>query len=336
MSGGAQEKVIALFERCYGERPDKIEKLVGHASKRERWRMWGSKAPPVIGVYNPDAGENRAFIGFTRTFLDLKLPVPQVYFESDDQLTYLEQDLGGTTLLDAISAANLSAAERESRLLRLYSEVLRILPHFQIEGAKSVDFNLCYQGRHFDLAAMQADLKLCFDSFIRLKLPKFDQQTLSKELESFVAALAAEPSEYFMYRDFQARNIMLLNDQPYFIDYQSGRKGPLQYDLASLLFQSRANIPQATREALLEMYLAEAGKFTPIDAVRFKRTLPAFAVLRVLQALGAYGRAGLLEGKQYFVQSIPFALTTLRELLDSPENRDKFPALIETLKRLPD
>jgi len=324
----------ALFREAFGHTADEIARLKDHASQRQIFRL-KSASHSVIGVYNPNQAENRAFIGFSKHFAMKGLPVPQILHISKDELSYFESDLGDTTLMDLIEQQQEKGEAFSAKLEGIYKKVLDYLPHFQIGAARDLDYSLCYQGERFDATALLLDLNYFRESFLQKTSLKFENAKLQKEFEALASYLAKAPSDFFMYRDLQARNIMVKDREVYFIDYQSGRHGALQYDIASLLYQSRAQIPEDARQTLIQHYLSNVEKFKSIKRADFLEFLPGFVVIRLMQALGAYGKAGLMDGKQYFVQSIPFALQALRTALlhlDAPPKLDYLKELIEQIK----
>ena len=274
----------------------------------------------VIRVVGTNRDENRAFIYMARHFHALGLPVPELYWVSDDEMSYTQEDLGDTLLFDHLD--DVSLLER----------TIRALAHIQVEGAQGFDWSVCFPVPAMDERAIRWDLnyfKYCFLKGTRLE---FSEPKLEDEFDTLVKNLLSTLDLYrsarkhlstFLYRDFQSRNVMVKDGQPYFIDFQGGRRGPTQYDVASFLWQAKANFSPALREHLIDTYLDELekieiknqkSKITNKEA--WKAALPHFVLLRTLQVLGAYGYRGYFERKQHFLESIPLALKNLHDILE--------------------
>ncbi len=308
-----EEQVIGLFKRTFGEQPARIIKLPESGSNRLYFRVYG-KMGTVIGVYNPDRKENEAFLSFTRTFETLGLPVPKIIAEDSDNHCYLLSDLGDTTLFSLLVSHRQDESEFPGSIVDIYKHVLKILPAFQVRGGAAIDYTKCYPRHAFDRQSMLWDLNYFKYYFLKLAHIPFDEQSLEEDFTAFSTFLLQADADYFMYRDFQSRNIMLVENNPYFIDYQGGRKGTLQYDVASLLYDAKANLPSLIREQLLAFYLDELEQFLPGSRNDFLTYFPGFILIRILQALGAYGYRGYYEKKSHFLQSVPYALNNLRNL----------------------
>jgi hypothetical protein len=218
----------------------------------------------------------------------------------------------------------------------LYKNVLEQLPGFQIKGDDGLNYSVCYPRDSFDKQSMMWDLNYFKYYFLKLAKVPFDEQELEDDFETFSDWLLSEDGDYFLYRDFQSRNIMVHNGEPYFIDYQGGRKGALQYDVASLLFDAKADIPPIIREELLDHYLQHLGKYKPVDGKKFKDFYTGFALIRLMQAMGAFGFRGFYEKKPHFLASIPYAIMNLSYILDHSGLPVKIPHLISVLGSLHD
>src|ERR1035437_9234293 len=184
----------------------------------------------VIGAYNVDIKENQAFLEFSAHFRNKDIPVPHIYVVSDDQKTYLQEDLGNTTLFYFLTKTR----ETEGfsvKIVEEYKKVLRQLPRIQLVAGKDIDYSVCYPREAFDKQSMMWDLNYFKYYFLKLSKIPFDEQALEDDFQSFSDYLLAVDNNAFLYRDFQSRNIMLKDGEVYFIDYQGGRKGALQYDL---------------------------------------------------------------------------------------------------------
>lgn len=278
-----------------------------------------SRDTTLVGVAHKSQAENDAFVTLARHFASHNLPVPRIYSYKPSEGVYLEQDLGEVTLLDYLLSERTKTGQPfPNSVQEVYKSALRVLPRFQIEAARTLDFSLCL-GAHTSFAVILShDLKSFARELVGRLLPLYDTNALNEDFSRLISYLSEAKSAYFLYRDFQSRNIMLVNGEPFFIDFQSGLKGPLQYDVISLLYQSSAKIPEEHRQSLVETYLEVVATHASCDREVFFRHYPAFIVSRMLQVLGVYGRQGLGAQKEYFAQSIPAALRTLdRELRSS-------------------
>ncbi len=315
-----------LFRKCYSEIPDRINPLKGDGSERRIYRMQNVYRS-VIGVAGDNRPENEAFCAFSRHFARFHLPVPAIYASELENGIYLEQDLGFFTLFEWMQPIR----EHEGfspTIIAMYQKVLSWLPRFQITAGRSLDYSYCYQHARFGRESMLWDLRYFQHRFL---LPFYhqplDAQALGQDFAHLVDHLLEESTDNFLYRDFQSRNIMILDNEPHFIDYQSGRRGALEYDVASLLFDAKANIPQPAREKLLEHYLSALSEVEAVDEERFRRYFYSFVLVRVMQALGAYGYLASVKGKKNFLKSVPFALANLEILLEKAEILARLPVL---------
>ncbi len=321
-----------LFSQWAGEQTSQIIKLPMSGSYREYYRIKGLSIT-AIGVYNADHKENMAFLSFTKHFHKKQLPVPEVYIEDLKNNIYLIQDLGDTTLFSYIMDIRQDGGYPND-LIELYKKVIDQVPKFQVLVAEGLDYSVCYPRAAFDKQSMMWDLSYFKYYFLKLAKIPFDEQLLEDDFHKFTDYLLQADSHYFLYRDLQSRNIMIHDDQPYFIDYQGGRKGALQYDPASLLFDSKANIPQDLRDQLLKYYMDILQQFTPIDRDQFTQYFYSYALIRIMQAMGAYGFRGFYEKKEHFLDSIPFALNDLQVILKTMDYPINTPILFETFQRL--
>jgi aminoglycoside/choline kinase family phosphotransferase len=325
-------KLKALFQAHFSEPVDSIAPLKGGGSDRKLYRLVNAHRS-VIGVTNADRLENIAFLEFSKHFRRSGLPAPEIYAEDLNQGIYLEEDLGDVTLFKLL--ADIRSREGFSpRLVELYTQVVQLLPQFQIVAGKTLDYSLCYPRNSFDRQSMLWDLNYFKYYFLKLAQIPFNEQALEDDFNRFTDYLLQAEHGFFLYRDFQSRNIMIKDGSPYFIDYQGGRKGALQYDVASLLFDAKADIPFEVRDELLNRYLEAAAKLTPIDRDEFLRYYYGYVYIRIVQALGAYGFRGFYERKSHFLQSVPYAIRNLEVLLRSVELPVEFPTLMQVFKRL--
>lgn len=303
-----------LFREHRGTLPDSTELLPDSGSMRKYYRLKTADYS-VIGAFNPDEKENRAFTGFTRHFRGSGFKVPEILAEDLSRHIYLLEDLGDETLFMRISS--LRGKNGGHELIRaLYQRVVMELPRIQIEGGRGLDYSLCYPRDRFDHQSMLWDLNYFKYYFLKLAGISFDEQGLEDDFIRLIRSLEKAGAEDFMYRDFQSRNIMLRGSELYYIDYQGGRKGPLQYDLASLLWDAKADLGTELRRELLELYLKEVQNYKKVDAESFSDLYYQFVYIRIMQALGAYGYRGFYERKEHFLLSIPYAINNLRYLLE--------------------
>jgi aminoglycoside/choline kinase family phosphotransferase len=321
-----------FFSSHFGELADAVTPLKGGGSDRRLYRLRNAQRS-VIGVANADRQENIAFLEFSKHFRRAGLPVPLIYAEDLDKGIYLEEDLGDTTLFQLLTDVR-GREGFSQRLIDLYTQAVRLLPQFQIVAGKTLDYRLCYPRASFDRQSMRWDLNYFKYYFLKLAQIPFNEQTLEDDFDRLTEFLLAADRDFFLYRDFQSRNIMIKEDGPFFIDYQGGRKGALQYDLASLLFDAKADIPFEIRDELLNRYLEAATELTPIDRAEFVQFYYGYVYIRIMQALGAYGFRGFYERKSHFLQSVPYAIRNLEVLLRSAELPVELPTLTQVFKRL--
>lgn len=325
-----KDQIISLFESHFKEEVTYFEQLPASGSYREYARLKGENHK-VIGTYNQDISENQAFLSFSAHFHNKSIPVPAVYAVNSSMDCYLQEDLGNTTLFDFLSATR----EKEgfsSKIVDEYKKVLRELPRIQLVAGRDIDYSVCYPREAFDKQSMMWDLNYFKYYFLKLAKVPFDEQKLEDDFQAFSDYLLAVDNNAFLYRDFQSRNVMLKDDKVYFIDYQGGRKGALQYDLASLLYDAKANIPEAERNELLEFYLDELNQYKHVDRAKFKSLFDGYVLIRIMQAMGAYGFRGFYEKKEHFLKSIPFALKNLETLLAKNTLQIELPELFKVLK----
>lgn len=308
------EILSALFEKETTQKVKSIVELPRSGSDRIYFRI-SSDNQKLIGVYNADVRENEAFFSFTQSFTELGIRVPQLRSVSEDRKHYLLADLGDDTLFKRIQKEELTSDERTP--LCIVKKSLKQLINMQVNGAKMVDFSKCYPRDSFDRQSIQWDLNYFKYEFLKLTGTAFDEQKLEDDFNALTNYLLQAPSDYFMFRDFQSRNIMIIDNEPWFIDYQGGRKGPLQYDLASLLFSPKTQLSVAKREVMLDFYLLNLANYITFDEKQFREFYYGFVLIRVLQAMGAYGFRGIFEKKSNFRDSIPEAISNLKYLFDN-------------------
>jgi aminoglycoside/choline kinase family phosphotransferase len=321
-----------LFHRWCGESSVSINKLPASGSPREYYRIKGTQSS-AIGAINLDREENKAFIEFSRHFYSKGLAVPKIYLVDLDNHAYLQEDLGDVTLFDYIFRVRNNGNFPEE-LIEVYKEVLTELQKFQIDGSEGLDYSVCYPRSSFDRQSMLWDLSYFKYYFLKLADVPFNEQQLENDYNTLIEYLQAQDTNYFLYRDFQSRNVMLREGKPCFIDYQGGRKGALQYDVASLLYDSKADIPRNVREELLEHYIAGLANYPSVDAEKFRESYYAYVLIRIMQAMGAFGFRGFYEKKIHFLQSIPYALNDLKWILDNVEFTIEIPTLLKVFRNL--
>ena len=326
------EQLKILFERWSGEKVNSFSPLPASASARKYFRITGN-GKTAIGVYNADVRENRAFVYLTKHFLKKKLDVPKVYSADLKSQIYLLEDLGNETLYSHLDK-NRCGENFSSSTVDLYKNVIETLPQFQIYGAKGLDYSKCYPRAKFDKQSMMWDLNYFKYYFLKLAKISFDEQKLEDDFNALVKFLLQADCNYFMYRDFNSRNVMLFNGEPFFIDYQGGRKGALQYDIASFLLDSKANIPLQLREEFLEHYIKSVKKLKTIDRSKFIKYYYGYVLIRLLQMFGAYGYRGYFEGKSHFLKSIPYAVKNLEWLLQNHPLKIRMPELLNSLNQI--
>jgi aminoglycoside/choline kinase family phosphotransferase len=313
-----------LYESWAKEKVIKIYPLAQSGSYRKYFRITG-KEKNAVGVFDPDRKENIAFITFTEHFLKKNLNVPNLFAKNLKDNIYLIEDLGDTTLFSLNESNNSKPLSK--KIINYYEEALRQLIGFQLDGGKGLDYSACYPREKFDKHSILWDLNYFKYYFLKLAKINFDEQKLEDDFNSFARFLISADIKYFMYRDFQSRNILIREDELYFVDYQGGRKGALQYDVASLLFQAKANLPYETRQGLLSFYLDQLSNRIKVNRKEFKKYYYGYVLIRILQTLGAYGFRGYYENKTHFLFSIPYALKNLQWLVDKNHIPKKLPEL---------
>ncbi len=320
-----------LFVEHTGKEPKSLSLLSGSGSNRNYFRLSASGIS-LIGVKGTSREENIAFLTLANHFFKHGLPVPQVIAVSGDFMYYLQVDLGDTSLFDFISEGRKTGnfSEEEKDLLK---RTIALLPEIQFKGGSGLDFSVCYPQQAFDRRTVFWDLNYFKYYFLKMSGIDFQENLLETAFQDFSEILLKHTSQTFLYRDFQSRNVMLYNKEPYFIDFQGGRKGPIHYDVASFVWQAKANFSEELREELINTYFTSLNKYLPdTNRETFRKELDYFVLFRTLQVLGAYGFRGYIEKKKHFIDSIPFALKNLKELLQNgfPE----LPYLTEVLNKL--
>src|SRR5579864_8321177 len=322
------EVLKALFEQHFHVPVERVQPLQGElgGSGRKIIRL-GAGARTAIGILYNVREENAAFLSFSKHFRKHSLPVPEIYAEDLAQGAYLEEDLGDTTLFEFLSK-NRQGGTIAPQVVEAYRKVVAILPRFQVEAGRDLDYSVCYPISSFDRQSIAWDLNYFKYYFLRLAGIPFNEQAMENDFGRLTEFLLSADRDYFLYRDFQSRNILLRDGQPFFVDYQGGRKGALQYDIASLLFDAKADLPPELRQDLLNHYLEALQRHVKIERETFMRHYYAYVYVRILQALGAYGFRGFYERKAHFLQSVPYAMKNLRWLLHHVELPIALPTLL--------
>ena len=323
-----------LFEEHFHRPAEQITPLQGDLSASGR-KILRLKAGPIsaIGVLYGVREENVAFLEFSRHFRKHGLPVPEIYGQDLGQGAYLEEDLGDTTLFDLLTR-NRSGDTVAPDVVEAYRKVVAVLPRFQVQAGKDLNYKVCYPRASFDRQSISWDLNYFKYYFLRLAGIPFNEQELEDDFGRLTDYLLTAPSDYFLYRDFQSRNVMMRDGKPWFVDYQGGRKGALQYDIASLLYDAKADLPPELRLKLLDEYLVALGNYTKVQREDFLEHYYAFVYVRILQALGAYGYRGFFERKTHFLQSVPFAMKNLRWLLHNVKLPVELPTLLAAFQSM--
>lgn len=331
MKENLKQKITELFESQFGENPIQIKELPSSGSSRVYFRIISANHK-ALAAYNSDKKENAAYIAFTKHFEKYGLPVTKIFAEDPDNNIYLIEDLGDETLFVYLENHRLEGFSAQTTTL--YKDVLDNLLRFQIDASGGLDYSVCYPRAAFDKQSMMWDLSYFKYYFLKLAQIHFDEQKLEDDFNVFADYLLQADSGYFMYRDFQSRNIMISDNRLYFIDYQGGRKGALQYDVASLLYDAKAAIPQPVRQELLDYYIGKLKQKIEINESEFRRHFYGFVLVRIMQAMGAYGFRGYYEKKVHFLKSIPYAVANLKWIIENEGLPVKADTLLEVFKQI--
>jgi aminoglycoside/choline kinase family phosphotransferase len=317
-----------FFEEHFHSSAIHVRPLQGElgGSGRKIIRLSNDKAS-AVGILYGVREENAAFLSFSKHFRRHGLPVPEIYGEDLEQGAYLEQDLGDTTLFEFLSK-NRTGDQIASDVVKTYRKVVSMLPRFQLEAGRDLDYSICYPCASFDRQSITWDLNYFKYYFLRLAGIPFSESALEADFSLLTDFLLTANCDYFLYRDFQSRNIMLPGGEPFFVDYQGGRKGALQYDIASLLYDAKADLPPDLRQQLLDHYIETLREYVSIDRETFLRHYYGYVYVRIMQALGAYGFRGFYERRAHFLQSVPYALKNLRWLLHNADLPIALPTLL--------
>ncbi len=323
-----------LYHFYYNAMADRIIALPLSGSERRYFRFSDNKNNSVLAVYNPNIAENEAYFYFSGVLKESGIKVPEILMIAPERSQYLVEDLGDTTLLSLLENERKENGNIGENIVNLYKKALKSLAAIQTKADKIIDYNHCFQSPVFDKKSMLADCNLFKYWYLYPTQTAFDEIALEKDVEQLCDFLYQPEEFHFMYRDFQARNIMVKDNEVYFIDFQGGRKGPLQYDVASLLYQAKAELPESLRAELLDYYLDCLQEYKAINRIEFKKYYYGFVLLRCMQVLGAYGFKGFYQRKEHFLQSIPFALKNLENWLSTTSLALELPELRRVLKAL--
>ena len=320
-----------LFGRYSGADAQSVTRLTAAGSNRVYYRLGTPDGKTVVGVEGTNPDENRAFLVIGRHLRAAGLPVPEILAVTDSGMCYLLQDLGDESLFGLMESAREGGSYSPSQTA-LLEKVMRLLPDLQFKGGDGLDYSVCFPCESFDRRSIFWDLNYFKYSFLKATGLEFHEARLEDDFEKLATVLLADsPYNTFMYRDFQARNVMVLDGEPWFIDFQGGRRGPVEYDVASFLWQARAAYPASLREHLIDTYIESLGRYRKVDAAAFRKGLMHFVLFRTLQVLGAYGFRGYFERKQHFIESIPQAIGNLKDLLSEGEGAKEYPYLVQVL-----
>ena len=325
------QNILAELTRSIGETPYEIQSIAESGSSRKYFRIitWHGS---LIGTYSSNVEENEAFLSFSKHFHNLGLNVPELFAVNKERTCYLQSDFGDDNLFAHLKKS-LITGDFGDNVIELYKKALSHLVKLQVLGHKGLDYSKAYPTERFDRQAIIDDLNYFKYYFVKPHEEiDFNETRLGKDFEAFANFVSQAPCDFFMYRDFQSRNIMVKDGELYFIDFQGGRKGPLNYDVVSLLYQVKAQIPQAVRNELIQYYKEELKQFVNPEEVRFDTYQPYFVYLRLLQVLGAYGFRGLIQKKSHFIESIPYALKEIQTLAQTQSLND-YPELQHVIQQ---
>ena len=325
-------RISELFKEWSGESPEIIKKMPETTSGRKYYRLQAGKTS-AIGVYNNNKRENDAFIYLSFHLKKHNVNVPDIYKVDDDKGVYLIQDFGDITLYKYLE--DIRGKENFDNLaIKTYRKVIDEMPKIQVKASEDMDFSICYPRAEFDYQSIMWDLNYFKYYFLKLAGVNFDEQYLEDDFQVFARYLLEADCNYFLYRDFQSRNIMIKDDKLYFIDYQGGRRGALQYDLASLLFEAKTKLTGDLRQELLDYYIRINSKERSFNSKEFIKFYPSYILVRIIQAMGAYGYRGYYERKNFFLRSIPYAVRNMGWLLSNFNTGIKTPELFDCLKQI--
>jgi aminoglycoside/choline kinase family phosphotransferase len=322
------------YRQLFGNSEIKVTRLPVSGSDRKYFRI-SDPERTIIGAYNPVNEENAAFIGFTEHFLKKGLRVPEIYGILPEKHIYFLQDLGDINLFEWLKEKQGKGSFDEDTK-KLFRKILDQLIMFQTKGVEDLNLDLCYPHRSFDRQSMMWDMNYFKYMLLKLLAVPFNEQRLEHDFNALADYLLQTSQDYFLYRDFQSANIMIISEIPWFIDYQGGRKGAPQYDVASLLYDAKIKMQKEDREELLRYYTGIFCQVTGEDESKFTGYFTGFSMIRLMQALGAFGFRGLYEQKPTFTESLVPGVKLLNEIILSAETFLKLPELYSAIRALPD
>lgn len=329
-----EELIAQILLNHLGEPLLETQPVSAHASDRKLLRLT-TRGGTYIAIKDSSKEEFQAFTSLTRHFSSFSLPVPQILHSDPSHLVTLVEDLGQKTLLETLLEARGDQETVPDPVVKLYEDAISILPRFQVQAGRSVDFSTCFPERRFDKQNMLFDMEFFLAEYVRRLRFEVDEEKLREDFDALALFLMQAENRFFMYRDFQARNIVVRDGVSVgFVDYQGGRAGPLQYDVVSLLFQSRAALPEKLRARLLTAYLSACSEYLDLDKELFVVHFEGFVLIRLMQVLGTYAKQGLGAKKQYFVDSLPFALRNVEQVLTTLSLPLKLPVLRGLLRQV--
>lgn len=308
-----------LYKSIHPIEWDELQKIPQSGGDRMYFRIvQGNQS--WIATYSLNIKENDTFMYFATHFASKNLPVPKVLAVNEDKSIYIQADLGNVSLLEVLEKEG-----KTEKVFSLFQKSLKALANLQVNGGKGLDYSQCLTSKEFGKHSILTDLLYYKYYFLDTLQYPYDKQALIDEFELLSEKLASKELNHFLFRDFQSRNIIVNNEEVYFIDFQGGMQGGLSYDVASLLWQAKAELPNEWKEKLLAYYVEEVQKIlpTPISIEQFHKQYNGFVLIRLLQVLGAYGFRGLFERKAHFLRSIPLGLNNLKNFLSiSPIDKE--------------
>ncbi len=324
-------KIISSgYKEVFGSTEPDIIPLPKSGSDRRYFRIHDGKAS-IIGAFNAIEEENEAFIGFTNHFRTKSLPVPEIYAYIPQKFVYYLQDLGDDNLYTWLHKKPvISPFGTETKIL--YKKILDKLIIFQTKGIEGLDLDLCYPHRSFDRQSMMWDMNYFKYMLLKLLAVPFNERRLENDFDTLADYLLETGQDYFLYRDFQTANVMVVGEEPWFIDYQGGRKGAPQYDVASMLYDAKIPMEETDREQLLTYYIDNFCSETKSDRNKFRGYYSGFSMIRLMQALGAFGFRGLYEQKATFTDSIVPGVILLNQIINLAENHILLPELFGAIR----
>lgn len=305
-----ENEIISFIEKCFKHTPISFVKISKNGSNRIYWRFYINNNS-YIATFNPDIKENESFFYIQSFLKNNNINVPEILFVNREKTLYIQQDLGDLTLYDLIKTYKNSDF---NYIKNLYFTIITDLWRIQNLSFKNFNFKKCWPVSKFTKTVLLWDFYYFKYLFLKLFYIPFNELKLEHDFKKFASILNCCHSDFFVYRDFQSRNIMFHNNSLFYIDFQSARKGSLFYDLASLIFDAKADLPDSFKEELIKFYYNENKINIPYD--KFIYYFYLFALFRIIQACGAYGYRGKYEKKQHFIESIPYALNNIEKIIN--------------------